>query len=332
MASSLDKYGERCCETFALSLAQIKLSRVQRPDKAQLVDKSCDLWAYVWSCSAVAADIACHVQAFLWGEESRPTFVELGCGSGLCSVAAATHHASQRQSEGNNINGPIVIATDLVPAALELVETNAALNGVQRGVLATAKLDWSNSSDLEAVAAMARGATLSSNSIIAASSAGAEIASQPRPLIVMGADVLFSSWTVKPLLRVVATLLAADCTRPGLAIIVDPGRPPRDDLEGALDDALITALGLAVVKRVDVQRLVTPLGLMRECTVFGLAAKSQATTAAAAGDAADGLMARAFDYAMSRTMLREGACLSEEEARGDGSGRPQYTFCLPPVK
>ena len=156
----------------------------------------------------------------------------------------------------------LVVATDLVPAALELVAENARLNGVPEGTLHTRKLDWSNEADIQGVVTLL--------SEMHGKDPGPEDGrpAVPRPLLVMAADVLFSSWTVKPVLQLLDRLLAA---RPcSLAVIVDPGRPPRDDVEGLAPD-----LGLCVLARHDVERLVTPVALMRECTVFGIVREGQ---------------------------------------------------------
>jgi predicted nicotinamide N-methyase len=103
------------------------------------------------------------------------TIVELGCGLGAPSLAAAGR-------------GAVVLATDRDPAALELLERNAKLNGLQ---LETARFEWS-----DAKALIARG---------------------PFDLV-LAADVLYERPSVARLLGLVPQLAPE-------ALIAEPGRP-----------------------------------------------------------------------------------------------------------
>jgi predicted nicotinamide N-methyase len=101
--------------------------------------------------------------------------IELGCGLGLPSLAAARAGAE-------------VLATDMDAEAVELLERNAAGNGVR---LETSVMDWSRSDEV-----VARG---------------------PFDLVI-GADVLYERQSVAPLLSLLPRLAPE-------AWIVDPGRP-----------------------------------------------------------------------------------------------------------
>jgi predicted nicotinamide N-methyase len=101
--------------------------------------------------------------------------VELGCGMGVPSLAASRAGAD-------------VLATDASPEALELLELNAARNGLE---LATAHLDWARPRAL-----VARG---------------------PFDLV-LAADVLYERAAVAQLLALVPRLAPR-------ALVADPGRP-----------------------------------------------------------------------------------------------------------
>jgi predicted nicotinamide N-methyase len=101
--------------------------------------------------------------------------IELGCGLGLPSLAAARA-------------GAAVLATDLDPEAVELLERNAADNGVR---LETSVMEWSRPDEV-----VARG---------------------PFDLVI-GADVLYERQSVAPLISLLPRLAPE-------AWIVDPGRP-----------------------------------------------------------------------------------------------------------
>ena len=101
--------------------------------------------------------------------------VELGCGLGLPSLAAARGGAS-------------VLATDAEPAALELVERGAELNGIE---LETAVVKWSNP----------------------------ELLVDRAPFdLVLGSDVLYERQSVGSLLSLLPRLAPQ-------ALLADPGRP-----------------------------------------------------------------------------------------------------------
>ena len=138
----------------------------------------------------------------------------------------------------------------------------------------------------------------------------------------MGADILFSSWTVKPILAVIARLLVPDADAATTAcILVDPGRTNRDALEDGAAD-----VGLAVVRRVDLHSLETPVALMRECTLFLLAPVPSSSSSAAAA-AVDPWCLTAFDDACARR--RTTRCLSAADVAARGL---THGYTLPVVQ
>ena len=268
----------------------LALARLQRPDQEVVRRKQCDLWAYVWTASSVLADVAAHVVA---GDgDGGVETVELGAGCGLGSLAAAAAGAE------------VVVATDLVQDALDLIAHNAQRNGV---VVRTARLDWKSDNDLAALTAL----------LLAAASAADRpaLVQKQRRRLVMGADILFSSWTVKPILAVIARLIVTD-TAATACILVDPGRTNRDALEDGAAD-----VGLAVVRRVDLHSLETPVALMRECTLFLLAPAAPSQTAE------DPWCLAAFDDACAR--LRTTRCLSAADVAARGL---THGYTLPVVQ
>jgi predicted nicotinamide N-methyase len=104
--------------------------------------------------------------------------VELGCGLGVPSLAAA-------------LGGAEVLATDTEGEALELVERNAALNGVR---IETARVDWAAPQEL--------------------------IARAPFDLV-LGADVLYERPNVARLLKLLPQLAPE-------AWLAEPGRSAAD--------------------------------------------------------------------------------------------------------
>ena len=79
-------------------------------------------WSVLWHSGVALAEVVA-------GEPRRGSrVVELGCGLGLPSLAAARAGAD-------------VLATDREPEAIELIERNAALNGL---AIETALIDWSD--------------------------------------------------------------------------------------------------------------------------------------------------------------------------------------------
>lgn len=91
------------------------------------IDPACDVyWGELWPAAVALADaiFAGAIQA----PKSEDPVLELGCGTGLVSVALA-----QR--------GATVVATDREFRALRLTEENARRNGVSEK-LSTARIDW----------------------------------------------------------------------------------------------------------------------------------------------------------------------------------------------
>ena len=131
-------------------------------------DEYLPYWAELWpSGLALARALDGHA---LRGRR----VVELGCGLGLPSLLAARA-------------GARVLATDWAPEALELLERNAARNGL---ALRSARVDWR--------------------------APGALVAEAPWDLV-LGADLLYEARNVEPLLELLPRL-------GGEAWIADPGR------------------------------------------------------------------------------------------------------------
>src|SRR5689334_21775933 len=112
-----------------------RLSIVRPPDAAELIDEEAfdeneflPYWADVWpSGLALAGAVAELVRP---GERA----VELGCGLGIASIAAA-------------LAGAEVLATDWSPEALEFTRENAARNGVR---VETLLVSWTEADALVA--------------------------------------------------------------------------------------------------------------------------------------------------------------------------------------
>jgi len=87
----------------------------------------CELWATLWSSSRVLAEIlgGCAARDHLAGALT----LEIGAGSGLCGLVAASH-------------GAFVTASDSSEQALGLIHQSAQLNGIASSHLATRRLDW----------------------------------------------------------------------------------------------------------------------------------------------------------------------------------------------
>jgi predicted nicotinamide N-methyase len=230
----------------------IRLLRLRHPETQTLVKKQCDLWAFVWTAGSVLAEIAASLTPCV---ASPLVSVEIGCGSGLASLAISRA-------------GGHAIATDLVADALLLLDANASRNDIKAcahdsppraGTLCTQRMDW--------------------NAADAAHTLHSQCATSSSPDVVMGADVLFASSHIRPVLKLLSDLLshereavicsASGCAQPPpLAIIVDPGRFSCDDFE----DAAPTA-GLRVLLRADIPGLPTPIARMKLCTIFLLASE-----------------------------------------------------------
>ncbi|HEU5213290.1 MAG TPA: 50S ribosomal protein L11 methyltransferase [Gaiellaceae bacterium] len=112
-----------------------RLSIVRPPDAAELIDEDAfaeneflPYWAELWPSGVALARAAAELVTP--GER----VVELGCGLGVASIAAA-------------LSGGEVLATDWSTEALEFTRENAALNGV---LLETAHVAWTEADELVA--------------------------------------------------------------------------------------------------------------------------------------------------------------------------------------
>jgi predicted nicotinamide N-methyase len=112
-----------------------RLSIVRPPDAAELIDEDAfaeneflPYWAELWPSGIALARAAAERVAP--GER----VVELGCGLGVTSIAAA-------------LSGADVLATDWAPEALAFTRENAARNGV---LLETALASWTEPDELVA--------------------------------------------------------------------------------------------------------------------------------------------------------------------------------------
>ena len=110
---------------------------VRPPDPGAMIDVArfeeeefMPYWAELWKSGVTLAGVV--AERDLRGQR----VVELGCGLGVPSVAAA-------------LAGGTVLATDWAPEALEVTEQNAALNGVR---VRTLLVDWSKPAALVALA------------------------------------------------------------------------------------------------------------------------------------------------------------------------------------
>jgi predicted nicotinamide N-methyase len=133
-------------------------------------DEFLPYWADLWP-SGIA--LAQHVASV--GLRGK-SVLEVGCGLALPSFAAA-------------LAGANVVASDWAPEAIELVATNAAINGIE---LRAVVRDWAASPE-----------------------PGAEVFD-----LVLAADVLYEARSAGPLI----VLLAAAVAPEGEALIADPGR------------------------------------------------------------------------------------------------------------
>lgn len=103
--------------------------RILRPPNAETLidearfeqDEFMPYWAELWTSGVALAAVVAE------RELAGARVLELGCGLGAASVAAA-------------LGGADVLATDWAPEALELTRRNAALNGAE---LETLLADWS---------------------------------------------------------------------------------------------------------------------------------------------------------------------------------------------
>lgn len=320
----------------------LRLERLARPDLQQSVKKQCDLWSFVWTSTTVLADVT---TAILRSTAPTPTMVaELGAGCGLSSLSACAVGAAG------------VLATDLVPDALSLLARNATLNSITAGAasdttttpaddaavaearLVTHVLDFNNAEHMSTARDwLAHRLTAASSS---SSGSGSGSSSAPAQLLITGADILFASWTVKPVLRCAhallqaATTAAADATAargPAAFLLVDPGRAPAEDVEGHAAEC-----GLSCVRRVDLANLPTPVALMRQATLFLLVdadAEAEAAAAAAAAIRDDGglhALLAAFDAAVAVLSRR---CLDAAAVAAlPGAAHTKFGFAMAPHK
>lgn len=315
----------------------LSMLRVAQPEQQLRLSKQCDLWAFVWTSSSVAADVVAGLfDACRHGSELRPdepTLLEIGAGSGLCSVAAAAA-------------GWRVTATDAVADALTLMQLNAARAGAEAAArFTTAQLDWH------------RGL---SGSVLAASA--------HRFDLIVGADVLFLASNARPILTLLRDILCSDDSRqreplpaavtaeppaaagsaaapdadspatshcPPVALLFDPGRPGREELESLASD-----YGLAC-ERHDFASLPTAVALMRECSVLVLSPARLVTEGASSRRTGSAdcecnrcCLRRAIPSALASLRSRRvDGVPSAAVAGGDGttSVKPSYGYTLPSV-
>ena len=250
------------------------LTHVAKPGDEAARKKQCDLWAFVWASGAVAAEL-------LWSAASTGVVpklrsAELGSGAGLPSLVAG------------HFCGWEAVATDLVEDALSLLGMNADhLRSTTecKGSLFTQKLDW-NAVDLPP-------ALLNQFSLV------------------IGADVLYLTSNVRPVLRTAAAMLEHG----GVVLLVDPGRPTTFELE---DEA--AAQGLTLLLREDIDNLQTTVALMSRCTVF-LLQKSSADVGAEPTPLVAALMGAISD-------LRAQSQFSDRAAGSGDPTAPKYAYTL----
>ncbi len=113
--------GDRCISGYGLRDAADLLDEPSFAREFVEQDRA-PYWAQLWPASLMLAE---HVWACPDG--SGQSAIELGCGLGLVSIAAA-------------LRGYVVTASDYDRRALDFVRANASLNGVRS--LQTAVLDW----------------------------------------------------------------------------------------------------------------------------------------------------------------------------------------------
>lgn len=287
----------------------IRLLRNANPESLEIGSKQSNIWAFVWTACSVLADIASNVAALprLPGEPPLVA-IELGCGSGVVSLAYAA-------------GGGRAVATDIVADALRLLGRSAELNdlgccdgdtfpGCGSGPICTHRVDWLAPS--------------------AASVLQDKCAAAARPDIVFGADVLYLESSVRSQLVLTRQLLcsghevsstASHHSRPHslrLAVFVDPGRFSRDFLEAVAPEE-----GLRVLLRRDLEYLPTPIACMRVCTVFVLGEASLCGALSDADLAADPI----FASVMATVRGLEGRVAALAAAGGPA---PKCAYTLPP--
>ncbi len=134
-------------------------------------DEMMPYWADIWPSGLVLARLLGQT-----GSLDGVRMLELGCGLGFPSIVAASL-------------GARVTATDQIPEALDLLQTNARMNGVE---IETRHYNWLEPEDIG------------------------------RFDVVVAADVLYEPWQVDAVPQALSRTLAAD----GHAVVVDPDRKP----------------------------------------------------------------------------------------------------------
>ena len=139
------------------------------PDEWERSGEPMPYWAEVWPSGKLLSRLLARA-----GDLKGARVLELGCGLGLPSIVAASL-------------GAYATASDYMPEALALLETNAALNDVQ---VNTRLLDWNDPGDIG------------------------------RYDLVMAGDVLYETWQADAIADLLKITVHAD----GKALIVDQGR------------------------------------------------------------------------------------------------------------
>lgn len=203
---------------------ELDIMHVSHPRAEAARKKQCDLWAFVWASGVVASELLWRVAPS--GVLRGLSVMELGAGSGLPSLVAC------------HVCGAAVTATDLVPDALALVRENSGAVGAalgSDGEVLTQRLDWN--------------------------APGREGGPTGPFDLIIGADVLYLSSCVRPVLVTAATLL-----RPGgVLLLVDPGRPTTEAME---DEA--AAAGFVLAASPVFTAVGTCVAVMPKCAVFVL--------------------------------------------------------------
>ena len=137
-------------------------------------------WTRVWPSGVALADVALTWQSRLQGQR----VLELGSGLGVTASAAAEA-------------GATVIAADFSQAALMYCRLNTLVN-TGRGIRTLPPLDWRNPSTIAAARLDACG----------------EFS------VVLGADVLYESGDIQPLMNLIDRVLTPD----GTLLLAEPGR------------------------------------------------------------------------------------------------------------
>lgn len=344
---------------------KIPLSRVARPQQQQQLSKQCDLWAFVWTSSAVLADILATIIS-----GCRPLnglrLCEIGSGCGLASIVAAVTPLPVLVAADPPLFRSIV-ATDAVKDALQLIAFNAkkaatvlasassssactGSSALDLPRLTCAQLDWH------------RGWSSFAPLDFTATSPLAEAGAAPPPAsssssssslffdVIVGSDVLFLSSNAKPILQLLKDgwsgwhlggKLPSDaenddgccrrCSCPPFAVLVDPGRPGREELETYASD-----YGLSLERYDSAGPMMTSLSgsddggdddglVMRECTVFILTPAGSAGAMLPSCGCVRGVALETTRKAV-RAVLKRG---SERAAEATAGKKPMFAYTLP---